>query len=101
MPLPSQFTLTKDAIADAIAESLGTTHTAGERALHTTLDAMRTVLIAGGRVELRDFGTFQIFGVRGHMNKLAGKPQGDMKRVSFRASKLLMSALNPEPIVKA
>lgn len=51
-------TLTKDEVANQLAEKQGITATQAHEAINNTLEAIQTALIAGRKVEFRGFGSF-------------------------------------------
>ena len=52
--------VTKRNIAKAIAEEVGLTQAQASRIIQKTFDAIVNILVAEGRVELRNFGVFEV-----------------------------------------
>lgn len=92
--------LTRDDLADAITAETGCTRRDATAAVALLIERMALALTAGGRIELRDFGTFdrRITPPRHGRNPRTGEPieiRGGY-RVRFSAGKALRGRLAAE-----
>lgn len=83
-------TMTKRKIANAVAERVGITQSAAFEAVNAMLDTLSDVLAAGGHIELRGFGVFEIVTQRQRMGRNPRYPSVPVKIparkvVKFRA----------------
>ena len=90
--------MTKSELIDRLAERAGLPRSTAELVVHTVLREMSSVLLRGGRIELRGFGSFKVKQYAGYMgrNPRTGDPIAVEPKVLplFRASKVLLGRLN-------
>lgn len=97
-------TISKTQIIDKICENGQITKTAAKAVIDAALDAIKAELIAGNKVSLFGFGSFDIRerAAREGINP-ATKEKIQIaasKGVAFKATKSLKDAMNPKPVEK-
>ena len=97
-------TISKSQIIDKICENGQITKTAAKAVIDAALDAIKAELVAGNKVSLFGFGTFDIRerAAREGINP-ATKEKIQIaasKGVAFKATKSLKVAMNPKPVEK-
>lgn len=97
-------TISKSQIIDKIAQDGRISKTAAKIVIDAALDAIKAELIAGNKVSLFGFGTFDIRerSAREGINP-ATKEKIQIaasKGVAFKATKALKEAMNPKPVEK-
>ncbi len=90
--------LTKRDIAKQVASRMGATCADAADAVQCTLDIIAEHLMAGGRIELRDFGVFEIKERKGGIGRNPRHPEQTVeipprKVIKFRAGKNLSEKL--------
>ena len=90
--------LTKREIAQQVASLIGSTKSDAAAAVQATLDIMAKELAAGGHIELRGFGVFEVKTRKASIGRNPRKPQDTVKIparkvVKFRAGKELKEAV--------
>lgn len=90
----------KNDLIEAIAEKENCPKKQADKALNLVLSAITDALVAGEKVSITGFGTFE---VRFHPSKQCINPQNKQpmttkpcNAVAFKAGKTLKDALNPE-----
>ena len=86
--------LTKREIAARVAERIGVTQSAAAAQVQATLDVIAEELAAGGHIELRGFGVFEIKMRQARVGRNPNRPENDVaiparKVIKFRAGKEL------------
>ena len=86
--------LTKREIAQEVASLIGSTKSDAAAAVQATLDIMAKELAAGGHIELRGFGVFEVKTRKASVGRNPRKPQDTVqiparKVVKFRAGREL------------
>ncbi len=96
--------MTKRDIVQSVAERLGLTQARAKAVVQATLDAMLETILRTRRLELRNFGVFEvrIRKARTARNPRTGEPVKVPERltVSFKPGKLLETSLHEEDIEK-
>jgi nucleoid DNA-binding protein len=87
-------TLTKRKIALRVAERTNTTQQAAFEAVQATIDVIVDELAAGGHIELRGFGVFEIVTQKSRVGRNPNQPEitvqiPERKVVKFRAGRRL------------
>ena len=90
--------LTKREIAARVAERVGITQSAAAAQVQTTLDVIAEELAAGGHIELRGFGVFEIKMRQARVGRNPNRPENDVaiparKVIKFRAGKELAETI--------
>lgn len=97
-------TISKAQIIDKICENGQITKTAAKAVIDAALDAIKAELVAGNKVSLFGFGTFDIRerAAREGINPLTKEKIkiAASKGVAFKATKSLKDAMNPKPVEK-
>ena len=93
--------LTKREIAQKVALMIGSTKSDAADAVQAMLDVMAKELAAGGHIELRGFGVFEVKTRKASIGRNPRKPQDTVKIparkvVKFRAGKELAAILEKE-----
>ena len=70
----SNNTMTKRKIANAVAAKIGITQSAAFDAVKATLETLSEILAAGGHVELRGFGVFEIITQKARIGRNPNQP---------------------------
>ena len=86
----SNNTMTKRKIANAVTAKIGITQSAAFDAVKATLETLSESLAAGGHVELRGFGVFEIITQKARIGRNPNQPDKPVaipprKVVKFRA----------------
>ena len=96
-------TWTKRNIANAVAEKIGITQSDAFEAVKATLETIGEILAAGGHIELRGFGVFEIITQRPRIGRNPRHPEATVqipprKVVKFRAGAELAAKVEGLPI---
>ena len=96
-------TWTKRNIANAVAEKIGITQSDAFEAVKATLETIGEILAAGGHIELRGFGVFEIITQRPRIGRNPRPPEATVqipprKVVKFRAGTELAAKVEGLPI---
>lgn len=91
--------MTKSELINKLSSAFNLTHYEATRVIDNLFEIMIRNMLAGDRVEIRDFGIFtmKISKSRVSRNPRTGKPVviGERRSVAFRASRRLHHLLNP------
>jgi nucleoid DNA-binding protein len=98
-------TLTKRELVMRISEETGLIQTQVFDVIQKTLDQISEALAKGGKVELRNFGVFEVKVRKARVGRNPNKPETDVpiparSRVKFKAGKEMKAAvlkLTPKP----
>ena len=97
--------ISKAQIIDKICENGQITKTAAKAVIDAALDAIKAELVAGNKVSLFGFGTFDIRerAAREGINPATKEKItiAASKGVAFKATKSLKEAMNPKPVEKS
>ncbi len=90
--------LTKREIAARVAERVGITQSAAAAQVQATLDVIAEELAAGGHIELRGFGVFEIKMRQARVGRNPNRPENDVaiparNVIKFRAGKELADTI--------
>ena len=92
--------MTKSELVDRIAEKHDLPRRTAEEVINVIFNTMRDVLVDGGRVEVRGFGSFKVKDYEGYMGRnprtnqeIVVKPK---RGLVFKVSKILRSRVNQE-----
>ena len=98
-------TISKSQIIDKIAQDGKITKTAAKVVIDAAIEAVKAELIAGNKVSLFGFGTFDVRerAAREGINPATKEKItiAASKAVGFKATKSLKEAMNPKPVKKA
>ncbi|MBR6471961.1 MAG: HU family DNA-binding protein [Victivallales bacterium] len=99
----SNNTMTKRKIANAVASKIGITQSAAFDAVKATLETLSEILAAGGHVELRGFGVFEIITQKPRVGRNPNQPDIPVdiparKVVKFRAGNELAEKVRSLPV---
>lgn len=93
-------TLTRDRIAQAVADATGMDRRQASAAVRVVFDSLVGGLMEGGRIEIRDFGSFEVItrGPRSARNPRTGETLRVPERrvVRYRCGTQLRRAINRE-----
>lgn len=96
--------MTKQDLVDKIAEATGLNKKDSTTALNATLDVIKDTLVAGDKIQLIGFGTFEVHerAARTGRNPQTGETMtiAASKAPAFKAGKALKDAVNPAPKAK-
>jgi integration host factor subunit beta len=92
--------MTKSELVDRIAEKHDLPRRTAEEVINVIFNTMRDVLVDGGRVEVRGFGSFKVKDYEGYIGRnprtnqeIVVKPK---RGLVFKVSKILRSRVNQE-----
>ena len=92
--------MTKSELVDRIAEKHDLPRRTAEEVINVIFNTMRDVLVDGGRVEVRGFGSFKVKDYDGYIGRnprtneeITVKPK---RGLVFKVSKILRSRVNQE-----
>ena len=92
--------MTKSELVDRIAEKHDLPRRTAEEVINVIFNTMRDVLVEGGRVEVRGFGSFKVKDYEGYIGRnprtnqeIVVKPK---RGLVFKVSKILRSRVNQE-----
>jgi nucleoid DNA-binding protein len=106
--MAKNMTLTKHDLVIRLSEEFGLVKSQALSVVQETLDCIADSLAKGGKVELRNFGVFEIKVRKASIGRNPRRPGSDMEiparaTVKFRAGKEMaakVSELTPKPAVK-
>ena len=92
--------MTKSELVDRIAEKHDLPRRTAEEVINVIFNTMRDVLVEGGRVEVRGFGSFKVKDYEGYIGRnprtnqeIVVKPK---RGLVFKVSKILRSRVNQD-----
>lgn len=96
--------MTKREIVKQIADRCNITHLQAQDIVQQTFDAIVETLLKGGRIELRNFGVFEVKrrnGRKGYNPRTGDKVDVPPKNVvTFKPGKELADAIRQQPIIE-
>ena len=88
--------LTRKHLAEAVHAALPLTKQQADNAVVLMLATIKRVLVTGGRVELRGFGSFRVRTAKGFVSNLTKKRFTDGHKAVFKQSEWFKRQLNRE-----